>query len=105
MHKRRQPDQPAFFLGKIVFDFFNNDDEEFKQRSLKSLTKEVRKEFNISCISVDDYEVENPERGSVVFSFCATHRAIGKEVLERVLAFFDEKAPARILSQETKEVD
>ncbi len=103
--KRRQPDRPVCFFGKVTFEFFNNDDEEFKARTLKALAKEARKELNVSCLSIEEGEVANPERGTLVIACAATNHAQGKAVLDRVLAFLDGKAPARILLEEFEEAE
>ena len=103
--KRRSPDRPVCFFGRIVFEFFNNDDEDFKTRTLKSLAKEVRKEANVSCLLVEEEEVENPERGVLVVSCVAPHHDQGKATLDRCLAFLDGKAPARILLEEFEEAE
>lgn len=93
---RRSPDQPVCFFGKVTFDFYNNDDEDFKQRSLKRLAKEVRKEINISCIQVEMGEVVNPGRGTLVLAGVAALPSQGKAILDKAMAFLDGKAPARI---------
>ncbi len=103
--KRRSPDRPVAFFGKITFEFFNNDDEEFKQRTLKSLLKEARKEFNISCALVEEHVVENPERGVFVVSLVAPSHESAKAQLDKVTAFFDGKAPARILAEDFEEAE
>jgi uncharacterized protein YlxP (DUF503 family) len=103
--RRRSPDQPVCFFGKIVFEFFNNDDEEFKARSLRSVAKELRRELNISCLVADEGEVENPERGTLVVAAVATHHDQGKSVLDKALAFLDGKMPARILAEEIEEAE
>lgn len=103
--KHRSPDRPVCFHGKVVFEFFNNEDEEFKVRALKSLAKEARKELNISCLPVEEHRVENPERGALVLSLCAANHDGGKAVLDRALAFFDGKAPARIISEDFQEFE
>jgi hypothetical protein len=103
--KFRSPDRPVFFHGKVVFEFFNNEDEEFKVRALKSLAKEVRKELNVSCLPVEEHRVENPERGALALSLCATNHDSGKALLDRALAFFDGKAPARIISDDFQEFE
>lgn len=105
MTKRKSPDRPVCFCGKLVFEFFNNDDEEFKAKTLKSLAKEARKEFNISCLPVEQHEVENPERGTLVLSLCAPSHEAGKGQLDQVLRFLDGKAPARILVEEFDEAE
>jgi len=103
--KRRSPDRPVCFYGKVTFEFFNNDDEEFKVRTLRSLAKELRKEINVSCLLVEEGEVENPERGTLAVSCVALHHDQGKAVLDRVTAFLDGKAPARILVEKFEEAE
>jgi uncharacterized protein YlxP (DUF503 family) len=102
---RRSPDRPVCFFGRVTFDFFNNDDEDFKQRSLKSLAKEVRKELNISCIPIEEGEVMNPERGTLVLAGVASRPALGKAVLDKAMAFLDGKAPARISLEDFDEAE
>jgi hypothetical protein len=105
MSKRRSPDRPVAFFGKVVFEFFNNDDEGFKHRSLKGLARDARKELNISCLLVEEHMVENPESGALAISLCAANHGAGKALLDKTLAFFDGKAPARILSEEFTEAE
>ncbi|MGZ3694280.1 MAG: DUF503 family protein [Bdellovibrionota bacterium] len=105
MGKHRTVDKPVAFHGKIVFEFFNNDDEDFKRRSLVSLAKEVRKELNVSCLVVEEHLIENPERGALAVSLCAHNHDEGKATLDKVLAFFDGKAPARIVLDEFEEAE
>lgn len=105
MKKRKNPDHPVCIFGKVVFEFFNNEDETFKQNSLQSLAKTLRKELNISCLPVEEFLVENPERGALVLSLSATNMTRGKEVLGKALAFLDAKAPARIVDESFEEVE
>lgn len=98
--KRRSPDHPVCFYGKVVFEFFSNDDEEFKQKSLNHLSKEVRKQWNISCSPVEDQEVENPERGVLALSIIAPSHERAQKVLDEVLRHFDANAPARIVDED-----
>lgn len=105
MSKQRSVDKPVAFYGKVVFDFFNNEDEEFKARSMKSLAKEIRKELNVSCVVIEEHMVENPERGALALAVCAGSHDQAKAMLNKVTAYLDEKAPARILSDEFEEAD
>lgn len=98
--KRKHPDRPEAFYGKVTFEFFNNDDEEFKVRTLKNLAKEARKKFNISCTPVEQHEVENPEHGALVISLAAASHERGMAELDKVLRYLDEKSPARIINEE-----
>jgi len=103
--RRHSPDRPVAFFGKVTLEFFNNDDEDFKRRTLKSLAKEARKQFNVSCAPVEEGEVENPERGTFALSVVAGNYHSGKALLDQVLAFFDGSAPARILLEEFEEAE
>ncbi len=98
--KRKSPDRPVCFFGRVIFEFFNNDEEDFKQKALKTLCKEVRKQWNVSCLPIEDQEVENPERGVISLSIVAPNHEQGKKVLDEVFAYFDANAPARILEEE-----
>lgn len=98
--KRVHPDAPVAIHGRIVFEFFNNDDEEFKVRALRDLAKQVRKEFNVSCVPIGEHMVQNPELGTLVISLSAVSEERGKAELDKVMKFFDGKAPARIISEE-----
>jgi uncharacterized protein YlxP (DUF503 family) len=98
--KRHSPDHPVCLFGKIVFDFFNNEDEEFKARTMRSLAKDLRKEINVSCLPVDEGEIQNPERGTLALALVAANREQGKAILDKALAILDGKAPARILMEE-----
>lgn len=105
MSKRRLVDRPVAFFGKVVLEFFNNEDEEFKERSLKSLAKELQKELHVSCSVVEEHMVENPERGTLVVALCARNHEQEKNTLDKVTAYLDEKAPARILLDEFEEAE
>jgi len=101
----RSPDRPVCFFGKVAFDFYNNDDDDFKQRSLKSLAKQLRRELNISCIEVEEGQVVNPEHGVLVLAGVAKFPAQGKAILDRAVAFLDGKAPARIALEAFEEAE
>ncbi len=103
--KRRSPDRPVCFFGRVTLEFFNNDDEDFKLRTLKSLTKELRKELNVSCQLIEEGEVENPEKGTLVISCVSRNHDQGKALVDRCLAFLDGKAPARILLEDFEQAE
>lgn len=105
MKRRSSPDQPVCFFGRLTFEFFNNDDEEFKVKTMRSLAKEVRKELNVSCIAIDEGTVENPERGALTLALVAADHDQGKALLDKTIAWFDGKAPARIMLEEFDEAE
>jgi uncharacterized protein YlxP (DUF503 family) len=105
MNKHRHIDKPVAVYGKVVFEFYNNEDEEFKERTMRSLAKEIRKELNVSCVVIEEHMVENPERGALAIAVCGAGIDQVKETLNKVTAYLDEKAPARIISDEFEEAD
>ena len=102
--KLNEADRPVNFCGKITYEFFNNDDEALKIRSLKGLCKTMRKDFNISCLPVEENILTNPERGFLVFSFCASGKEQGKIQLDKILAAL-ENIPARIIADQIDSAD
>lgn len=96
---KNHPTKAAYICAKVVFDFFNNDDEIFKQKTLKDLTKNLRKEFNLSAITVDDNIFQNPERGSIAISFTAVSLEQGAQILDKIMLYLDSNCPARIIDE------
>ena len=88
----------AVAYGKVVFEFFNNDDENYKIRSLKTLCKELRKEFNSSATMINESIVENPEHGAIVFSLTRINMEEVKIASDKLLAYIDSHCPGRIIS-------
>ncbi len=105
MHKRRIQDAPVCITGTVTFEFFNNDNEEFKIRELVRLAKAIRKDMNISCVPFEMNMMENPERGAVAFSFVAANLEQGRSVQNKVLEYLDKNAPARILGEEIETLE
>jgi uncharacterized protein YlxP (DUF503 family) len=91
------------FHGKVVFEFFQNDDEDFKRKALKELCRNARKELNVSCTPVEEHLVENPERGSIAIALCAPSHESAKAQLNKLTEIFDGQAPARIVLEEFQE--
>ncbi len=105
MRKRRLKAAPVCITGCVVFEFFHNDDEDFKIRELIRLAKILRKELNVSALPYETNIIENPERGAIAFSLVATSLELGRNTQNKVLEFLDKHAPARILSEEIETVE
>ena len=105
MRKRRVQDAPVCIAGTVSFEFFNNDDEEFKVRELMRLAKTIRKDFNVSCIPFEMNMMENPERGALAFSLVAANLERARNVQNKVLEYLDRNAPARILGEEIQTLE
>ena len=102
--KSKNPDLPVAICGRVVLEFFGNDDEHFKLRSLEQASKEIRKEFNASCVPIEENWMENPERGTLVLSLCSPRVEKAKVTVDQILKYLDSHVPARIVLEEFEEV-
>lgn len=105
MDKRRTKATPVCITGCVHFEFFNNEDENFKIRELVRLAKAMRKELNISALPYEMNIIENPERGAIAFSLVAANLEQGRIMQNKALEFMDTHAPARILSEEIETME
>ncbi len=103
MKKRDFLHQPVAIGGKVVFEFFNNDDENFKTRTLQDLAKALRKELNVACMPVDadDAYIENPERGALAYSLVGITKEAARHTQEKVMSYLDQHAQGRIVAEDS----
>lgn len=92
--------QPVCIHGKVVFEFFGNTDEQFKQSEINRLLKLLRKEFQVSACQVEDQLVENPEHAVVVLALVGQTIDQARRFQDEILKFLDGKAPARIVDED-----
>lgn len=98
-------DHPVCLVFSLIFEFYLNDDEEEKARTINRIIKEGQKKFNVSITSIQDSLISNPERGVIIGSLCAKNKFILGEQKNRILAFFDQEMPARIISEDYQTID
>jgi uncharacterized protein YlxP (DUF503 family) len=84
-------------VGRIVLDFYGNDDATKKRRELTKLCEDLRKKFNVSAMEVAD--LDDPER--CVLGFAAVipeswREQEAHEFTKRVCAEIDKTAFARV---------
>ena len=87
--------------GRIVLDFYNNDDVNLKRRQLAKLCEDLRRKFNLSALEVDDFE--DPER--CVIGFAAVIPANWKtssaqSFLETICKTIDTTSFARVMAED-----
>jgi uncharacterized protein YlxP (DUF503 family) len=88
--------------GRIVLDFYNNDNVALKRRKLEELCDDIRRKFNISALEVADFD--EPER--CVLGFAAVipenwqYRS-AESLLEKICATIDKTAFARVTVEDT----
>ncbi len=83
--------------GRIVLDFYNNDDVKLKRRQLEELCIDLRKKFNVSAMEVADFD--DPER--CVIGFAAVipetwETPSAKSLMEKICETIDRTAFARV---------
>ncbi|NUM89238.1 MAG: DUF503 family protein [Bdellovibrionales bacterium] len=107
MSKRRvgSTHRPVCIYGRVVLEFFGNEDESFKNSEMLRLVKALRKELPVSAVNVEEQYVENPERATLVFSLVGPTIDHARRLQDEVLKFLDEMAPARLIDEEIQAVD
>lgn len=53
-------------VGRIVMDFYNNDNVSLKRKNIEELCQDLRKKFNLSILEVADFD--DPERCVIGFA-------------------------------------
>ena len=84
-------------VGRIVLDFYNNDNVALKRRQLDELCQELRKKLNISALEVADFE--DPERCVIGISAVIPENwktVSANTFMEKVFKTLDETAFARV---------
>lgn len=99
MKKIRNKEFGAVAVGKLNLEFFGNTDENLKTRALQQVCKDLRREENVSILSLGAW-LEDPEKGELIFSAVAATPDQARAVVERVTKFIDENATGRIINDE-----
>lgn len=89
---------PAYVYGKIFFEFFNNDDVNYKYKVLKEVTKELQERFNVSVV-ITEYEQNNPERGMLGIAAVGVNLDAARKVAKNVLDEAEKISAARIVDE------
>jgi uncharacterized protein YlxP (DUF503 family) len=87
--------------GRIVLDFYNNDDAALKRRKLAELCDDLRKRFNVSALEVADFD--DPERCVIGFAAVIPEHwkaANAEDFVERICRSIDETSFARVMVEE-----
>ncbi|MCM2278206.1 MAG: DUF503 domain-containing protein [Oligoflexia bacterium] len=87
--------------GRIVLDFYNNDDVPLKRRQLEELCAGLRKKFNISALEVADFD--DPERCVIGFAVVIPENwktASARSLIEKICETIDQSAFARVMVED-----
>jgi uncharacterized protein YlxP (DUF503 family) len=88
-------------VGRIVLDFYNNDNVPQKRRQLAELCDGLRKKFNVSALEVADFD--DPER--CVIGFAAVipeswRTPSARSLVQKICQEIDETAFARVMVED-----
>lgn len=90
---------PCYVVGKVYFEIFYNEDDDYKRRVLRDIKKSVTEKFNIS-VEVADYNALNPESGLLVFAGVAKNDDQVRALAKNILDFIDRISEARVVNEE-----
>lgn len=87
--------------GRIVLDYYQNDNLAEKARQLDELCKDLKKHFNVSILEIGEFD--QPER--CVIGFAAVmpetwREAACKSFIQKITKTIDERAFARVVADE-----
>jgi len=88
-------------VGRIVLDFYNNDNVALKHRQLEELCADLRKKFNVSALEVADFT--DPER--CVLGFAAVipenwKNQSAQNLVEKICETIDQTSFARVMVED-----
>ncbi|MGZ3688194.1 MAG: DUF503 family protein [Bdellovibrionota bacterium] len=89
-------------VGRIVLDFYNNENVALKRRQLEDLCADLRKKFNVSALEVADFD--DPERCVIGFAAVIPEnwKTISAEhFVEKIAETIDQTAFARVMVEDT----
>ncbi len=88
---------PAFTTGIVTFEFWNNNDESHRDRTLEKLAQDARKSLGVSTHPYA--EPADLERGYIAFSGVAGNQTNAENLASKVMRFLDENAPCRVIDE------
>jgi len=84
-------------VGRIVLDFYNNDNVASKHRQLEELCTDLRRKFNISALEVADFD--DPEKCVIGFAAVMPENwktPSAQSLVDKICQTIDETAFARV---------
>lgn len=88
-------------VGKIVLDFYNNDDLNLKRKHLQQLCDEVRKKFNMSLLEVAEFDdTEKCVLGFAVVIPESWKTVQAHKFVEKICKTIDTTAFARVIVED-----
>src|ERR1700758_4955205 len=88
-------------VGRIVLDFYNNDNLALKHRQLEELCNDLRRKFNLSALEVADFD--DPERCVIGFAAVIPENwktRSAESLIEKICETIDRTAFARVMVED-----
>ena len=85
--------------GKIILDFYGNQNIKQKRHQMAVLLADLHKEFNVSATEVADFE--DLERCVIGLAIAAGNEQTARSAMKKVLEHLDSTAFARVMVEDT----
>lgn len=85
--------------GKIILDFFGNQNIKEKRHQMAALLDEIHKEFNVSASEVADFD--DLEKCVIGLALAAGTEQGARSAMKKVLDHIDSTAFARVVVEDT----
>jgi uncharacterized protein YlxP (DUF503 family) len=85
--------------GKVILDFWGNQNIKEKRRQMEALLQELHKQFNISATEVADFD--DTERCVIGLALAAGTEQGARSAMKRVLEHIDTTSFARVMVEDT----
>ncbi|MEW6057130.1 MAG: DUF503 family protein [Bdellovibrionota bacterium] len=86
--------------GKIILDFYGNQNIKAKRQNMAELLSDLHKQFNISAVEVEDFD--DLERCVIGLALSAGTEQGARSALKKVLEHVDTNSFARVVVEDTE---
>ena len=93
---KEQQVRPTVISATVSFNFWENEDEKYRNKVLTKLCKILREKFKLSATPF--YPSNSLEEGIIIMALALSNEKDAKKVMEKVLNFIEDTAEARVLS-------
>lgn len=87
--------------GRIVLEFYNNDNLALKHRTLEELCNLLKKKFNVSALEIADFD--DPERCVIGFAAVIPENwktSSAQSLVEKICKTIDDTSVARVMVED-----
>ena len=86
--------------GRIILDFYGNQNVKKKRSEMESLTKELHRKFNLSVKEIEDFD--DPERCVLGIALVGSTQNGAQNAVASVLQFIDTNSFARMVFEDVE---